>query len=527
MDTAKADENNNKLLSMQRSATFRKRLNGMKNFISNRLKPRSRTRSTDTISGDERTTTKGFPGRRSQTMKSSSRSMDIKVETAPNAYLNGPAINHSSLPQLYKVNSNDFVTEQNFQGILPISNHDVDTWCSQPTLPIQYNSADSVHHNTNTKSINKPPSEDYGSIDNVRTRKKKLMKVGSYSYSVECSSSASDVNKQRSHVESSVRKKSLILRSYSDAQVHTHQSIDILPPMNNLLTRKKTPSEMSYNSLNRSEKKFKFEERKRKTPIAFKFTLESIKKHPSSSPSSISPVSSVPISPSPSSPSAHDLNQLPPIEVNISSQIISQSSIASNEIVSNNKLLRDVKNADQQPIIVELDPKIFELKQLDEKSEHFNATNIVSLPNKQENKEVIETNVNISTPNKQIIKSGFWDEDDFLELDDSFMKNIIETEARNIIKHQTYNYPEVVTWTKKITGNVRDKIRAYTGRSFKIVVNCFIGSLFPSDVDTVSMAMRSINECLTDRFLVCAFQNEHLFASVTVLLTRNFSWKDA
>jgi len=119
--------------------------------------------------------------------------------------------------------------------------------------------------------------------------------------------------------------------------------------------------------------------------------------------------------------------------------------------------------------------------------------------------------------------TSFWDDAQAL-LSTEKIREIAESEARLVVSDFYYGDNKVTKWTKEITCNVRDKIRAYTGRQFKVVVNAFIGSLVPSQQhDTVNIAVRGLTEPISDRFVVSAFEKDDMFISVTCILIRNGS----
>lgn len=118
------------------------------------------------------------------------------------------------------------------------------------------------------------------------------------------------------------------------------------------------------------------------------------------------------------------------------------------------------------------------------------------------------------------IENSFWGNADTIMLHENEIRKIAENEARQIIDTSDYQEQNVKKWTKSITCNVRDKIRAYTGRAFKVVVNALVGNLVPSTHDTVNVMVRGLTDPDKDRFVVAAFEIDDMFISVTCILIR-------
>ena len=137
--------------------------------------------------------------------------------------------------------------------------------------------------------------------------------------------------------------------------------------------------------------------------------------------------------------------------------------------------------------------------------------------------ELIKHNSISSDVLHECFSTSFWDDSEAL-LSTDRIREIAESEAKLVVADFYYGDNEVRKWTKEITCNVRDKIRAYTGRQFKVVVNAFIGSLIPSQQhDTVNIAVRGLTEPRSDHFVVSAFEKDDMFISVTCVLIRNGS----
>ena len=124
--------------------------------------------------------------------------------------------------------------------------------------------------------------------------------------------------------------------------------------------------------------------------------------------------------------------------------------------------------------------------------------------------------------NAQSEENSFWGstDADSRALTANEIRKIAENEARQIVSSTDFQERNVKKWTKSITCNVRDKIRAYTGRQFKVVVNAFVGSLVPCSHDTVNVSVRGQTDPSKDRFVVAAFKIDDVFISVTCILIR-------
>ena len=127
--------------------------------------------------------------------------------------------------------------------------------------------------------------------------------------------------------------------------------------------------------------------------------------------------------------------------------------------------------------------------------------------------------------NDQSVENSFWGNNnaDSQALTENEIRKIAENEARQVVSTTDFQERNVKKWTKSITCNVRDKIRAYTGRQFKVVVNAFVGTLVPSSHDTVNVTVRGLTDPSKDRFVVAAFEIDDVFISITCILIRTDS----
>lgn len=139
-------------------------------------------------------------------------------------------------------------------------------------------------------------------------------------------------------------------------------------------------------------------------------------------------------------------------------------------------------------------------------------------------KEIIPENEKLQL-NEQLEENSFWGNSitDSQTLTDNEIRKIAENEARQILLTTDFQERNIKKWTKSLTCNVRDRIRAYTGRQFKVAVNAFIGTLVPSLHDTVNVTVRGLTDPSKDRFVVAAFEIDDVFISVTCILIRTDS----
>ena len=113
----------------------------------------------------------------------------------------------------------------------------------------------------------------------------------------------------------------------------------------------------------------------------------------------------------------------------------------------------------------------------------------------------------------------FWEDASIVS--EAKIRDISENEARQVLSRIDCHEKSDKHMSKEITCNVRDKIRAYTGRNFKVIVNTLIGGLIrPSAHDTVGVTVKGMTDSKNDRFVVTAFEKDDMFISVTCVLMK-------
>uniref|UniRef100_A0A7M5V063 Uncharacterized protein n=1 Tax=Clytia hemisphaerica TaxID=252671 RepID=A0A7M5V063_9CNID len=115
--------------------------------------------------------------------------------------------------------------------------------------------------------------------------------------------------------------------------------------------------------------------------------------------------------------------------------------------------------------------------------------------------------------------TSFWEDASIVS--EAKIRDISENEARQVLSKIDCHEKSDKHMSKEITCNVRDKIRAYTGRNFKVIVNTLIGGLVrPSTHDTVGVTVKGMTDSKNDRFVVTAFEKDDMFISVTCVLMK-------